>query len=497
VSVSFAIHAAAARRRRWWSRGLPIVVIAAVVHAHIVAPAEAQSRKPTPAPLAAADAAMAAARYADAARDYEAWLRDHPTAREVLFALGACYIQLGQTANAVQTLREYLRLAPDAAAGHALLGIALLDGVQTTEAKAELTRALALDPAQLNASEALARLALVEGDAASAVAILKPVATDVRLSDETRALYAEALIRSGDPRAAATLLEAAIDARPKASARTYALAVLARIKAGELEDAAGLAERGMRLYPDSEIEGVYLSLPSPLLASRTAARLERLQREADVAESIALGRVLTDVDPARKTRAHELALKLLQEAVTLAPTSASAHYNYGRALRQNDVQGALAEWHKALNLEPDDGLRVQILTQIAKSKDALSDAPGAEQAFRAALDLNRRLSERVPEAALEYVRFLQVHSRAVDAERVLDEIVGWNPWSPEVRIERARVLAAIGRWDAVIPEGEFVLRNTAENEKLQRVAHLLLASAYTRLKRPDEARIHQEWIQAH
>ena len=59
----------------------------------------------------------------------------------------------------------------------------------------------------------------------------------------------------------------------------------------------------MRRYPNSEIEGVYLSLPGPLLAQRTAVRLERLKTHRDVNELIALGRVLADVDPHKKTRA--------------------------------------------------------------------------------------------------------------------------------------------------------------------------------------------------
>ena len=56
--------------------------------------------------LAAADAAMQAGRFADAAEQYELLLATHPDAPEVLFALGACYLQLGRTAEAASALRR-------------------------------------------------------------------------------------------------------------------------------------------------------------------------------------------------------------------------------------------------------------------------------------------------------------------------------------------------------------------------------------------------------
>lgn len=60
----------------------------------------AQSASP---PLASADAAMHAGRFADAAREHEAWLKAHPDAK-VLLALGIYYVQLGRPNEAVATL---------------------------------------------------------------------------------------------------------------------------------------------------------------------------------------------------------------------------------------------------------------------------------------------------------------------------------------------------------------------------------------------------------
>jgi tetratricopeptide (TPR) repeat protein len=253
----------------------------------------------------------------------------------------------------------------------------------------------------------------------------------------------------------------------------------------------------MRLYPDSEIEGAYLSLPSTLLAERTVRRLQQLQSEPDVSEMIALGRVMTDVDPGRKTRALDIARRLLTDAMAAAPDNASARYNYGRTLKDRSHREAIAEWQKALALSPAPDLQLQIYTQIGLAKDALYDFAGAEQAFTAALEINRKLPTRVPEPALEYVRFLQVRSRVTEAEAVLNEVLAWNPWSPEARAERARLLADTGHWQQAIEEGSFVLRNAGENKALLRTAHALLARAYHGLEQPEKAQVHSAWLQKH
>ena len=466
-----------------------------------------------PSAIADADEAMRQGRFDRAAAQYEAWLAAHPEAHEVLLALGASYIQLGRMRDAVVVLERYVARVPDSASGHAALGIALLDVASMADARRALDRALAINPDQVNAREALARVHLVEGRPAAATALLAPlVEKSAEVSDDTKQLYAESLIRSGDAAAAARLLGAEIAADPQRPIQTYALACLANIAAAAgnaagagttvpaydraYGNASAVCEQGMRLHPDSEIEGVYLSLPPAVLAARTAARLAALQQKPDVREMIALGRVLTDVDPTRQTRAAEIARQLLADSVAAAPDNASARYNYGRALRRSDVRGALAQWEQALTLQPADDLRMQVMTQIARTKDDSSDVTGAEAAFREALALNRRLPRRVAESALDYVRFLQRQARPAEAAALVDEVVGWNPWAPEARIERARLLADAGKWPEVAVEGEFVLANAGSSRSLERAAHLLLARAYFRMQQPDKALVHRTWLEA-
>ncbi len=446
--------------------------------------------------LASADAAMQAGRFSDAAREYEALLKAHPDSKPVMLALGICYVQLGRQPEAVAALRRYLKLVPDSAAGHAALGIALLDGAQNAEAKAELGTAVRLNPKQADAVEALARIYLLEGKAAEAVSLLRPLAA-AGATPETRILLGEALVKSGQAREAAAILDRELEADPRGTPQLYALAGWAHLKAGDLAAAAEISERGMRLYPDSEIEAVYLSLPAPLLAERIGARIERLQKEPDVAEMVAVGRVLVDADPARKTRANEIAQRVLAHAIRLAPDNASARYNYGRALSQGNVEGALKEWEKALELSPSDELRLQILIKLAAARLDLSDFEGAERAFRAAHDINRTLPRRSPEAMLEYVRFLRLRSRHAEAETLLDETISLNPLSLQAQLERAKLLAARGQWGKVIEAGEFVLRNAGEDVEVQRFARILLARAYLLSNQAEKARAHQVWLDSH
>jgi len=453
----------------------------------------AQSTTPQ---LESADAAMKAGRFSDAARAYEAWLKTHPDSQSVLLAVGICYVQLGRRTDAVTTLRKYVKLAPQSAAGHAALGVALLDGPNYLDAKKELSTAVRIDPRQLDAAAALARIHLLEGKSDQAIALLRPLLTS-GANDEIRSLLADALIRSGQARAAGEMLDREIRANPKSSAQIYGMAAWAFLKAGNTARTAELAEQGMRLYPDSEIEAVYLSLPAPFLAQRIGERIKKLQEAPDAAELVALGRVLTDADTARKTRANEIAQRLLAHAVQLAPENASAHYNYGRALSETSVERALVEWEKALTLAPDDELRLKIWVKIGSAKLDSSEYDASERAFKEALAINRTLPKRSPEAMLEYVRYLQLQSRLDEASVLLDEIISWNPLSPQAQMERAKLLATRKQWDKVVESAEFVLRNAGDDEEMLRAAHGLLARAYMLLKQPDKAEIHRAWIQSH
>jgi hypothetical protein len=89
-----------------------------------------------------------------------------------------------------------------------------------------------------------------------------------------------------------------------------------------------------------------------------------------------------------------------------------------------------------------------------------------------------------------------VNGRTEEAASVVDEVIAWNPWTPEARLERARLLADHGRWQESIVEASFVLAHARDRKTLLAPAHLLLSRAYHRLGQPEKARAHREWLES-
>jgi tetratricopeptide (TPR) repeat protein len=272
----------------------------------------------------------------------------------------------------------------------------------------------------------------------------------------------------------------------------------ARIQAGDYRAAAIVLERGMLADPNSDaIESVYLSLPAGILAARLAERFERAQGTTDVNELIALGRVLSDLDPHRKTESPKLAIELLKKAIRLAPDNSSAYYNYGRALRTVAAPaGMFAAWEKALSLHPDAELAIQIHTRIARQRVAMGEADAAGRAFHAAHEINRKRSPGSARWAWEYFRFLRAQSLTEEAQKLLDEILAWDPRFVPAVLERARLSVTREEWPEGIEDAEYVLRYAEGNAEIERGAHALLARSYHAVNQPRKARLHEAWIEA-
>lgn len=283
------------------------------------------------------------------------------------------------------------------------------------------------------------------------------------------------------------------------TAESCARAARARIRSGDYRGAAQICERGLLVYLNSDrIEAVYLSLPAETLAERLADRYEHAQHTQDVRELIALGRVLSDLDPHRKTEGPQLAEVLLARAIELGPNNPSAYYNYGRALRiTRKPADMFAAWEKALSLKPDDQLKVLIYTRIGQQRLAMSAPDAAESAFHTALAINRKLPAPDPASAFEYFLFLRARSDLDAAHALLEDILRWEPLFVPALMERARLFAQREDWPKAIEGGEYVLRYADGNADLLRSAHALLARAYQVLNQPDKARIHESWIESH
>jgi tetratricopeptide (TPR) repeat protein len=405
----------------------------------------------------------------------------------------------GRPAEAASVLQKWAADEPNSAPAHTALGVLLLDRLRLPEARTHLERAIALDPRRPAAAEALARVCLLQGDAARAAELLRPLAAAPEADDTVRLLFAQALLARGDPAAAARALEVVVSAGTRARPEVYVLAARASLAAAEPQKAAEVCERGMAAWPlDEPIETVYLSLPAEVVAARLARRFDLVQQAPDPAELIALGRVLSDMDPGRKTAGPELAEKLLSQALALAPENPAAHFFYGQALaRRASPDAAFAAWDKALSFARDDEMKLAILTRIARRRQSLGQWERAGAVYRDALAIDRRLHPPRPAPAFEYFQFLRARSRQAEAARLLHEILTWDPLYALARMELARQFAERRQWPEAIQDAELALRLSGDNPGLLRAAHTLLARAYAAAAQPDKAALHQAWVESH
>jgi tetratricopeptide (TPR) repeat protein len=312
---------------------------------------------------------------------------------------------------------------------YAARGLRLFEEGRYADARKDLEAAVKLDRTQVEALILLVRIHLIEKDYDGAADLLIPLAQSPSADAESRMLLAYTLEKKGDFRLAAALLELSIDIITWGGDATYAAAARARIKLGDYERAATLCERGMESSPNSDrLLRVYASLPADVIGKRIADRLAKLSGEKDGgAARIVLGRILSAIDAGAVPNARESATRLLAEAAAREPENISAQYNLGRFERlAGHTVDAKRSLEKALSLNPDDDLRTLIQTQLALAELASGDDAAAEQAYRSALDSNRRSLQASADAALEYVRFLKLRSRDEEAKKLLSEISRWD-----------------------------------------------------------------------
>ncbi|MDR3717459.1 MAG: tetratricopeptide repeat protein [Bryobacteraceae bacterium] len=448
--------------------------------------------------FAAAEALMKAGKVPDAAQVFERIVHLRPDFGEAHFALGVAYIQLGKPAEAVAALRSYLKFEPGSADGHAILGIALFNDGRISDARPELERAVRLDRSQVEAAKTLGRVYNLEGDAAKAIALLRPIVASRAADDETRTVFASALLRSGEAASATRLLDETLTANPHSPIQTYILAAMAARDTHNLPKAFEICERGTKVYPNSEqLESLAVSFPEEALIARTTQHIEQIRNNLkDATEMIAVGRIIIAADKGKRSGTLELGATLLTRATQLEPDNAAAWYHYGRCLlAQAKPEEAAAAFNKALAVVHDDELQSLILGRIGFTETRFNHFDAAEEAFRKSLELNRKLDHHIPESAMLYYKFLVLRERDSEWHALLDEILRWEPLYAPAMLERAKDYLSREQPEKALEAALLVTRNTEDPETL-RAAHFFLVKIYRMLGRNAEAQVHADWIQA-
>jgi tetratricopeptide (TPR) repeat protein len=442
---------------------------------------------------------MAEHQYPEAARDYEALLKLLPRDPEARFALGVCYTQMDRLGEAAAEFRRYVEFEPRSAEGRAALGSVLMAQGLAEDARPQLEIALRLDPKQPDAAKDLARCYNLSGEPAKAAAVLRPVVSADRTDTEARYLLAGALLNSGDAARAAAELDRMLAEDSASPADVYNLAARAQRKLGNLPKAIDLCERGMRLYPyAAQLEAVYLGLPPEILAKRIDKRLETLNAatKADPGEMLALARLIMDW-PQTAKQIPGTAEHLAAQAVEVQPRDPWTRFHYARALGCVRKYAEAAEaLESALAMQPDAELQVLIHTRLGSLEQMQSHPDQARKAFLTAMAINRKLPKPNPDAACDFVRFLREQEQSAEAKAVVEEALRWAPFHVPARLERAKFLADDNRWNEVIREASFVVRNS-EDEELLHSAHYLLARAYHLTGDEPRSRNEQIWLESH
>lgn len=443
---------------------------------------------------------------------FEAVTRLAPSAEQGHAALGAVLMREGQWAAGTHELERALALKPEDAS--AQLNLAMVYAETGAAAKAlplfsklEVAAKTAHQPLSSSVLVAYAGCLAASGRLPSATAKLKEAVADdagsAELHDQLGSLYAQATnwpnaerefseaIRLNDAFALAHLHLGFVyqaEQKPDASSewmRAYSLAPdnpsvvtvagKALADAGQLEQAAPILERGLKLDPKSMATAYQLAVV--------------LQQVNRVPEAIALFRRVVEAEPRNigaltnlgmaLSQAHEAknAVPYLQRATALVPKDATAHQDLAAAYLQiNQVDDAIAELKTAIALTPDAPQLHYDLGAAYKLQDDAADAiPELEKAEK----LNPAGYEPPYVLGLLYMQV----ARYAEAAQQLDASLKLNP-------ENGDAWATLGSVENKLEhlsEAVHALREAIRLLPDQADSHLILASVLVKQNQPAEA----------
>lgn len=338
--------------------------------------------------------------YGCAVQAYRSALKLDPSSHQVWELLGASLISSEDLSASLQALQESIRLAPKKPAAHLRLAAVLEQLHQEEAAEAQWREALRLDPQSQPALDGLSQHLMAKGDYAGAIALLRDVELDEKLTLDLAQAYGKA----GALKDAENLLNAALNKAAASHALVNALATV-YVNEGLRGKALEIAEKFASAHPD-DANAQTLHLRLLLLTNQTsqAASLAYKQLALHPRDPYllylcgTLERQAGDYQPARD---H------LQLAVTLQPDVYQSHYGLGLVfLKLNNLPGAKEQFEKAITLgATDPELHLELGTVLRK----LGDMQGAERELK----LYRNASQSDSNAAV-------AESKAILAQQALD-----------------------------------------------------------------------------
>lgn len=308
-------------------------------------------------------------------------------------------------------------------------------------------------------------------------------------------LAAESYLRRQNFAKALEALELVFKVNPKPPAAAYLMLASCQFNLGAKTKAVQALEQGLAAYPAASglAQEYVVLLPTAIDKEAVREKLqERLRYQpGHPVYAKAIARLALETDPTK-------AEATLAETARLLPRDSEAHYLYGQwACLNNRHELCIVELKKALLLSPaNNQARMQIYTLTAMAEEELGRTAAAETSFRQALAANRKLPEPSPHSTQRFVEFLSQRNRDREAQPLVDEILRYAPDFGPAHFERAKWLARERRLDDALAAGKRALDNLTGQTEALRAVHAFMAKTYFAANRPDEARAHEEWIQA-
>ncbi len=315
---------------------------------------------------------------------------------------------------------------------------------------------------------------------------------------ESQILAAQNDMRFGNFNKALEALNSVVSMETRPDPEVFTLMAACYQNLKQTDKALKACERGLALYPREELlEDFYVTMlrnyvPAQLMKEKLEQALSKNPNSLVLLRASVL--LQLDKDP-RNKHAQELVDRL----VRLAPDDPNSHYSYGMwALLNHKEERAVEAWEKTLSLaKVTPKMQVDVYTLIGDAENRLNHAERAEAAFQKALKANVSLDKPNPASAYFYAEFLSRHSRNEESQKVIDRILEWAPDYGPARLSRASHLSRRHMLDKAVREAERALNGTDNSPEQLRAIHVLLARTYFILKRVDQAKEHQAWLESH
>ena len=400
-------------------------------------------------------------------------LRQYPDYTDARLELAKVYLYTERPDDGLREVESYMNTKPDDPGAYEVQGRLLMLKGRTADAEADFKKALDLDPGRIPARLYLAGVYAKSGDSAGARRLLSEVIE--RDAENTRAYYMLASLeaslknREGALEAYRKITEIAPD-----DVNALFRAGLLHVDGGELDQAADIAERIIKKFPDR---------PEGYRLKGIAAFFNRDFKEAVTALQTAAG-----IQPDMRTYYFmglsyygsgdlEMSLNWFQKAVDLSPSSVQPRLMIAMILlKQGRVDESIAESKRILQM--DDG--------VAQAHNILGSAYMVKGEYEAGMKELDRAVDIDPEMVDVYIKrglFKISKGRFKEAETELETSVKVAPEVLNTRLLLASYYMKLREYGKAVD----TLKKGLGGGKADAVLYNYMASALMAQKKYDDA----------